>query len=166
MKNVTIDTEIIARALSKPADYSDNFDYVVDELCARLSQQLKVDFFHNSHMDYSSAQSIELWLNKDFDSVSRQKDAFSKITTFVSSKGSFFTIRCQTRDLLKRWISVPDENRDEHIHLYIQQIETILEAGGYISLPRSVLFQLAEGHLTKLDKLPATVFNVLFTELV
>lgn len=157
--------EALVQALSKPTDYSSNFGQVVEQLSIKVSQTFGMNFFHNGHMDYSSAQTIELWLGEAHEPVGARTVACYGIRIFVSSKGSFCAIRSVIKISPRHWIPLPDNERDENIKACIQKVEQTLAEEGYASLPRSVLSQQVEGHLTRLDKLPATVFQVLFSEL-
>lgn len=157
--------QALTQALSTPADYSRNFDEVVEQLRAKLSQALKIDFFRDGHMDYSSSQKIELWLDTSCQPISERDAALYVIRIFISSRGRFFAVRCVTQYSPRHWRTVPRGEYNESIQLHIQKIGRSLADEGYASLPEAVLSQRAEGHLTKLDNLQATVFNVLFSEL-
>lgn len=165
MENDTTEHKVLIQALSEPADYSNSFDQVVEQLRIKLVQALGAEVFRNGDMNYSSAQTIELWLGKAHEPVGTRSAALYGILIFISSKGHFCAIRCITQDAPRRWLPLPDGELDKNLEAYIQKTEQILATEGYVSLSRSVLSQKVEGHLTRLDKLPATVFQVLFSEL-
>lgn len=159
--------ESYKQALAAQTDYSTNFTQTVEELCVKLSQSLKMKFCHNAHMDYSSSQTIEFWLDKACEPVIERRDADFLVTIFVSSKGKFFTTRCRVREaaLSKIWNSISFGELNQNIQYYLQEIADVLEDSGYISIRDSILSELAEGYKTRMDKMPATVFQVLFSEI-
>jgi len=165
MGNDAIEDDMLTLALSKPADYSGNFDRIVEELRLNLSHALGQSCSRDGDMNYSSSQEIELRLDKAHEPVSTLKEALFRIIIFISSKGKFFTVRCRTRDSLNRWVLIPDSERDRNVQAYVQRAGQFMEANGYVSLPQSVLSRQADDHLTRLDKLPASVFDVLFSEI-
>ena len=159
--------ESYKHALAAQTDYSTNFTQMVEELCVKLSQFLEMKFYHDAHMDYSSSQTIELWLDKAYKPVIERHDADFLVAIFVSSKGRFFAARCRVRDAIlpKVWNSVSSVELDQNIQHYLQEIASVLKDNGYILIRDSILSELAQGHRTRMDKLPATVFQVLFTEI-
>ncbi len=154
-------------ALSAFADYSSSFVEVVEELRASLSEALGVTFHRINDMNYSSSQTIRLMLNEKYMPVSDRHAATFWINTFVSSKGKFYFISCRARDTQpsRTWRIVPDAAINQEASSYVRRIKEKLEDKGYVSLPNQALSEIASNHRTQLDNLPATVFQVLFSEL-
>ena len=159
--------EELEQALSRPADYSDHFAKQVDELCLGLSQSLGINFFHDDHMDYRSAQRIILWLDASHKPTNEVSEAFFEATIFISSRGKFCAVICRHRNvgLDGFWTSVPINSASPSLRLYIQKAKEFLEARSYVFTCPSTLSKYAEGHKTEMDNLPATVFEVLFSEI-
>ena len=159
--------ENLELALSASPDYSSSFTDVVEELCAKLSQVLGVAFHRIGDMNYSSSQTICLMLNEEYRPVSDRHKASSWVNTLVSSKGKFYFISCRAKDAppSRTWRIVPELALNQDTQAYIRKINAVLEASDYVLLPELVLKQPAGDHKTRLDKLPATVSQVLFSEL-
>ncbi len=159
--------EHLKLALSASANYSNNFVKVVQELCDRLSQEIGVKFFRIGDMNYSSSQTICLMLDEEYKPVNERCNSSFWINTFVSSKGSFYAIGCRAKDAnpSRTWRIVLDRGLNQETQDYIRNINAVLEASDYILLTKPVLSQITSDHKTRLDKLPATVFRVLFSEL-
>ena len=158
--------EELKLALSEPADYSDHFAKQIDELCLGLSQSLGTKFFHDDHMDYRSSQRIILWLDESHKPVNEVSRASFEVTVFISSKGKFCAVICRCRNTGSDsfWTRIPINLMDSSLRLHIQRVKEFLEARGYVLIHPSTLSERAEGYKTEMDNLPATVFEVLFSE--
>jgi hypothetical protein len=165
-------------ALSTEPDYSVTFTDEVMALHRGVADALPAPVEHDDDMNYSSAQKLVVWLDRECHILRpRDSKAAYRLLYFVSSRGRFFTfitlgLTISTAGWDKNgvekprryWSLVAKENLPDEIKSVQTRIASILKLHRYALLEDPVLSQKAKGHLTKLDGRPATVFEVLFSE--
>lgn len=117
---------------------------------------------HNLDMNYSSSQALIIGT----DSKGRVVDWTDTNSTFrieflISSRAALYFNRTFARDQSGAW-------RETHIKVSPELFKLVadeLGARGLTECDGAVRQTMATGHVTKLDAVPATVFQVLFTEL-
>lgn len=172
--------EKILQAIHTPADYSESFDNFVGEICQNLSSVFRVTLKQDTDMNYSSAQKIILWLDKEYTPVNIGDEKVQyKLIVFVSSKGQFFTFLCEycknvTSKEFKKlkllhpgryWFKFKSDEIPPYIQSYMERIEVEMTLLNYTLLSGSILSEKVEGVVTDLDGILATLFEALFSEL-
>jgi hypothetical protein len=166
-------------ALSTEPDYSMTFTQDVISLHRVIADTLSAPVEHDDDMNYSSAQKLVVWLDKRCHFLApRSPKAVYRLIDFVSSRGHFFTfitlgLSASTAGWKEKgleepkryWSLVAKDKLPDGIKSFQKRIASIMELKGYTLLVDTVLSQEAAGHLTKLDGRPATVFEVLFSEI-
>lgn len=169
----------VQAALSTAPDYSNTFTNEMISLHRLIEDELSASVEHDEEMNYSSAQKIVFWLDRECQLIApRNPKAVFRLIVFVSSRGCFLTFitlglsastagwREKGLEKPKRsWSLVTKENLPEGIKSIQKRIVSIMEGNGYTLLEDSILSQEAIGHWTKLDGRPATVFEALFSEM-
>jgi hypothetical protein len=168
----------LAEALSTPADYSCAFTERIRELGRHLSSVLGLTMSHNESMDYAAGQMLVLYLDSAACSTeSNSPEADYMISLFLSSRGRFVAVHVRHRDsspardyrvnrmgtqwMLTRLCEVPFS-----IQGVIDRLGSAVASDGWEILDETVLNRLVPGAFTKLDGKPATVFEVLFSEVL
>jgi len=165
----------LAKAINSPADYTSDFTFKVSSLCARLHQVIGVECEHRSDMNYRAGQSIDLQfiIPPTLDDLSC---ANVKLTIFVSSKGPYYTYifrRLASPAINFARIGLPQPKHvwsragsDVALALvhYTRIIDSIMSSDSYQRLDESKLGEIAEGQFARMDDAPATLFEVLFSE--
>jgi hypothetical protein len=179
LKSAGIDSELRA-ALTTAPDFTQAFSHEVQSLRDLVAEALSAKIEHDDDMNYSSAQKLVVWLNGDYQPVApHDSQAACRLIVFVSSRGRFFsfvtlTLSASTTGWKKKGLEEPRRNwtvlaadtvPDEIKNLQ-KKITFHLESNRFSLLESSVLSQAAKGHQTKLDGRPATVFDVLFSEII
>lgn len=172
--------EKVQYAIQAPPDYSETFSNFVGEICQQLSSVFETTLLHDSDMNYSSAQHISLWLDESYMPVNAKSDkVLYKLIVFISSKGPFFTFLCKyCKDVSKKelkkeklphsgqyWLSFNQNEIPPQFFPYMKHIEVELTSFNYTLLSGAILREIVEGHQTDMDGRPATLFDVLFSEL-
>ncbi len=154
--------EKIKSALAARPDIA-NFDALIERLKTRFEAQFGVPVGLDRDMNYSASNSLEVYLDRAGRPVPENAAESLKTAVFVvSSLGSFYTVLARTQTKPRYWEPSPTEN----LSSLIEQVSSIFENEGIERLEGEVLDEIAPGHRTQLDNAPATVFQVLFGELV
>jgi len=160
----------ILRAMREPADYSELFRQRVGKIADRLSQVIGTPVTHDADMNYSSAQKIKLWLDaKGWAIAPDSPDAEYALIVLISSKGPYFAYAWLGRDRSQagsHWRAHYGADLPEPLWSYAERITSELKGMGYRPISGPILNEVVEGFLTDMDQTPATVFQVLFTELL
>jgi hypothetical protein len=168
----------VQAALKMDPDYSQAFTKRVALLARSISDALSIQVEHDPDMNYSAAQKIVIWLNAHYQPVPpRSPDAVYRLNMYVSSKGRYFTFvtlvlstageNGQERrlDLPEQyWVRLDEDSLPAAIQMLQQQIASVMQSQGYTFVNEPLLSQEAEGYTTEMDSRPATVFDVLFSE--
>ncbi len=169
----------LERALNAEPNYSTEFTDEVRLLANTLEEVAPGPVEHDADMNYSASQKISVWLNKLCKPVPpRDPKAKYRVVIYVSSKGPFFTFATlKLSPAAEIW---KEEVPGQTMHCWVQlgysdvpgkikpiqkRITTAMESHGYSLLDESALSRIVEGKSTELDGKPATVFEVLFSEL-
>jgi hypothetical protein len=159
------------------ADYSEAFTDKVRRMAKSLETKLKVKVEHDDDMNYRSSQSIIVWLNGACQPVEPYSTrAVYRLIDYVSSKGPFFTLvtfeLCQSKagangkkDLGKGSYWIRATNAPLDLAPLVIVIRKFMKTHHYHQLDGSILDQQVDGKVTDLDGKPATVFEILFSEL-
>jgi hypothetical protein len=156
------DPSALQAALNTEPDYSKAFTHEVAILAHAIEEVCRVPVEHDDDMNYSAAQRLV--------GDPRDSHAVYRLLVLVSSKGSYFTfVTLHLSDSLAEgrgpcWIRLANEEIPDEIKKLQKKAAGILEAKHYTLLEGIALAQEAEGHLTGMDGTPATVFEVLFSE--
>jgi hypothetical protein len=165
-------------ALKTDSDYSQAFTNRMALLARSISDALSIQVEHDTDMNYSAAQKIVIWLNTHCQPVPpRSPDAVYRLNIYVSSKGRYFTFvtlvlsttgenrRERRLDLPEQyWVRLDDDSLPAAVQTLQQRIASLMESQGYIFVKEPLLSQEAEGYSTEMDGRPATIFDVLFSE--
>jgi hypothetical protein len=169
----------VSKALNSQPDYSVAFTRRVGALARRIHDDLSVPVEHDSDMNYSSAQKIVVWLDKSCRPVSPMSgEAIFRLYDYISSRADYFTFVTlrlsasergwKERGLAKParyWIAVAQSDAPAGVKAIKDRLSSIMQSEGYTLVHGTVLSEEVKGRLTELDKKPATVFEVLFSEL-
>jgi hypothetical protein len=170
--------ERIREALQTPPDFSEAFDNFVDKICERLSSVFGVLLYHDNDMNYSAAHQIKLHLNREYVPINfKSADVIYELVTLISSKGPFFTFICLHREYVtdfeslalpapgEYWLRLEPDKISPKIQAQMSLIIAEMELMNYTLLSGTLLDQVIEGFVTDMDGIPATLFQVLFSEL-
>jgi hypothetical protein len=98
------------------------------------------------------------------------RDSVAKVHFYVSAKARLFAVRvfearAPTR-AAKEWVVLREDAGKTPCSEVVEKGAAVLESNGYRRLSGPVLNELAPGHVTEMDGVPATVFDVLFSEIL
>lgn len=172
------DAGALRTALDLEPDYSEAFTDKVKSLVRALQEVLSARIEHDADMNYSAAQKIVIWLDGKCRPVWPSVDrAVFQVLVLVSSRGAFFTIVTMrltqsATDWKEKGLEKPGpvwapagngDLPDEIVNLK-KTIAAVMQSKHYTLLEGPVLSREVAGQLTELDGKPATVFEVLFSE--
>ena len=169
----TLNNQILT-SLNGPADYSLQFDQRVSALSNFLTARLGLSFIQNRDMNYSSSQTLEVPLDGDGNPISTNASPSYRFVLFLSSKGPFLAIivYCKRNGTLMSASPVPFWERcnsmewSEKVSDLYRKVVSLLEEEGIIEI-RDLQWDIkVEGHFTEMDNHPATLFEILFSEIV
>ena len=157
----------IQLALERQPDYSERFTQRMEFLRASISRSLEVPVYLQSDMNYSASQKLSIVLDGNQRACDMESDSHVfKLLFLVSSRGPFFTFVCLHRVGQNEWARMSNSKECKGHDSIIEQVNTELEKEGLKALSEDILEETAVGHTTLMDGAPATVFQVLFSELV
>lgn len=164
-----MDREIEA-SIKRSPDYSESFTSVVRDIRRILECELRVSIVHCEDMNYSAAQTLTIFFDDKLQPLGHDCNPGSyKLVILLSSKGFFFTIICYQRDISKQqlvWHLLTNEHVPSIVLRVGVQASTILNRIGWRQLTKPQLEEVVEGYYTEMDGAPASVFQLLFSELV
>jgi hypothetical protein len=157
----------IANALSRAPDYTITFDRRMERHREALAHDLRVPVYLDTDMNYSAAQKLTIFFDAQWQPCEKSdaRRAF-EVYVFISSRGPFFTTCILNRSNRNVWTLYPQATNDDRCVRVVAQIRRSLTSRKLQELTGPVLEDLAPGHLTELDGAPATVLQVLFSELI
>jgi hypothetical protein len=153
----------IQSALTAPPDHSCEFTNKIKALRDKVETAIGAPVYHEPEMNYSVSQRMYLY----FDESGRQveEDADSRVLRLdflMSSRAPLYTSITLVRIDTNEWqlgSSITEVAQLSAMHRILQQ-------EGYEFVHGQILEELVSGAVTEMDGVPATVFEVLFTELV
>jgi hypothetical protein len=169
--------ERVGMAVSTPVDFSMRFTNKVSRLRSIIEGAFSVELGHETDMNYRASQRLFAAFDNGRRSVGPHDDSKSaELSIFVSSKGAFYTwlirvlgepqIDFRALNLPQPklvWNRVPDTS-EPGIKSFMAQIARILEEEHFETLTAGELSEIVNGTVTDLDGDPASVFQVLFSE--
>jgi hypothetical protein len=157
-------------ALRSLADYSPAFSDEIRKIAELISKIVGVDVHRDADMNYRASQRISL----EFSSASPygiKKDGEICATIYISSRARLFCFYCfDAKGIFYKdgpWKHpAPVDLFPLQIGEVIRRCRGLLIDRGYEEVERQLFDELAPDCFTELDHLPATVFQVLFAEVV
>jgi hypothetical protein len=141
--------------LNAAVDYSPEFTRRVSELGTLLRRNCNAEVTHRSNMDYSAGQ--VLWLTTNL-------VADHQLRVYISSRGPLFAIR-QFEQIARAWHEISQPTRIDDGGL-ADCTRRILQEAGLAEVSKAEWSLPVDDRRTDLDGAPATVFDVLFSELI
>lgn len=169
---------IIQNALEAPPNYSEEFAVWVEEVAAAIAARLGVNVEHNSDMNYSVAHQIVIKYDDDGHPAQPDKGYRYRLIVLLSSRGKFYTIVVYRRTDVGcdyREYGLPsagtyhlrfDYREQEGIQSSLESIRGVLQNVDVHEVDPDYLNEYVPGKVTEMDGVPATLFQVLFSELV
>ena len=160
----------VMQAVESEPDYSPAFEQRMADLRERIERDTGHVVEHESDMNYSAAHTLRVPFDAAGNAVTPGgADSRFELVVFVSSKGPFFTVRGRERMTGSRsaetWRPHPTREMPGAVQSASEVLHSIMSDAGFEPLNGPVLDIIVPGHYTELDGAPATVFQVLFTEL-
>ena len=164
-------TENIFRALNNPCNSSEQFLAITHEIATNVS--LKFNCYYEICIwgNYTYCNIISLFFNNNKHCESKPEAFDRKIQILISARGPFYVFGhylC-SRDQKGKITSYPVTTNNLPVEILesIKAITTILEKYNMQLIDdKQLLAQMADGHYTELDGVPASVFEVLFGEII
>jgi hypothetical protein len=152
--------EHIEKALILDEGYSKEFSDRVAIMGQTLSEHLGFPVAHDVDMNYRAGQSLS------FSLLDRPPYTFSErgnreIKIFISSRSDLFCFVCPD----ERGMFVPSEKFPEPVQKIVGTCRNILKEMGFKEVENFLLNIKVPGFFTVLDNLPATLFQILFSEI-
>lgn len=157
----------IEKALQAPIDYSDSFSNKVLNIKAELERVLNTELQYAGEMNYSAGQRLTFYLNDKCEFEKPTGNISIAVKIYISSKGPFYAIRYQRLVGKNEWenemnLTKCSEKLQELINT---NVASALKSESLIELSGRLLNEVVVGKFTELDNCPATLFQVLFSEL-
>ena len=173
----------ISAALNNKRDNSEQFHAFTQEIASDIATQFKCYYEIERWMNYTYSNKITLRFNNNRPCKTKRETYDRQLYVMLSAMGPFFTFinyvlteekyLCFSKDNKSFyrtrgvWIFAENDSLPKEIHDCTRTITEMLEKKNLRLLDdEQLLEQIAEGHYTDLDGIPATVFQVLFGELV
>ena len=139
------------------------FEVLIARLKSKFEAQLGVSVALDQDMNYSASNSLEVYLDGEGCPVPERATESLRMAVFiVSALGKFYTVLARTQIRPRYWELSPTDE----VAGVVEDVSAIFSEEGIERLEGQVLDELAPGHRTHLDDAPATVFQVLFGEIV
>jgi hypothetical protein len=145
----------LQKYLSEPVDYSPTFTARVAELAALVRQSTGLPVIHNASMDYSAAQKLVLV---------PQGSTTCQVRVHISSRGPLFAVVYYSSQR-GSWHQNAPSAATEECRKLVECATSVLRKRGLLEIPAADWSTPAPGKMTDMDGIPATVFDVLFSEL-
>lgn len=154
--------EKIKAALSAPPDYSEGFRERMEALCSRLQPLVDAPVYLDSDMNYASAQKLSVFVDREQRPVPRDAESSCRELVFlISSRADLFAAVELERNSGNEW----RVSRAAAASRLSSKLAGVIEEAGYEAVHEGVLSEMAPGRVTEMDGAPATVFQVLFSEM-
>jgi len=168
--------EELMKAIKKSPDYSTTFDDAVERIRTELSNRLNLPFMHDKDMNYSVSQRLIGYFNNLGYSlgVNNAQNADFALVVFISSKENIFTMLVMQKqvEILEGqskvqhlWSKLASDKIPPLIQKHVANVSKILQELGYKLVIGEILEHLVPGYTTKMDNKPATLFEILFSEI-
>ena len=161
----------LEKAMDLPPDFSSSFTDRMAILADHIARSLSIPVSHETEMNYSSAQKLKVWADVQGTPVlPLDRKARYVVVVFVSSRAPYCAIVCleiiglQSGRLELK--ALPLENVPPGLRACADQIAAKLADAGYHFISGDISKEIAKGHVTEMDGAPATVFDVLFSEII
>lgn len=155
---------LIQDAIDAPADFTRKFTKEVDAIRAELQSQVSVPVSHHSEMNYANGQRLAFCLDDEGNPTAQEQAAY-EMQIHISSKARLFAIYNLNRVGKNEWRPISEADLPHQSVNPIRLTEAMLKSMGYERVANAYLSKEVPGHFTELDGVPATVFEVLFSEL-
>ena len=143
-------------------DFSEKFTDRVEEMRSVLELIVNCPVTHDDDMNYAAAQKLIFYIDQDGAPTS-QETAANKIVFYISSKAKFVSYLMFPK--LRKNIWGPPILKISNSHSAINRIATIFADRIGYTIPDIDLHQEVEGRATELDGKPATIFEILYSEI-
>jgi hypothetical protein len=147
-----------------PIDYSKPFQERVAGLAEQLSEALGADVRHETDMNYNAGQRITVLLTGAGAPTSGIEAASFRVAVMISSRGPVWALGLWKKGGPREWLVASPGELAGIGDRVMTAISATMEAAELRRVPDEVLDDEAEGHVTQMDELPATVRDVLFCE--
>jgi hypothetical protein len=154
----------IQNAVDAPADFTNTFTGKVESIGITLRELIQVPIAHKKDMNYANGQSLCFGLDADGHAMSRET-ALYEIYVYISSKGELFAFHFLIRVKLNEWRPIEEAELPHGSSDLIFRVNEQLETLGYERVPKAELAKEVPGQFTEMDGAPASLFDVLFSEL-
>jgi hypothetical protein len=159
----------IVDSLQSPTDYSPEFTTKIDNINHEICMEFGILATHDATMDYRASQSLAFNVSGR-DPYRLVPDGEIEVRIYVSSRGELFCFYCFDRKgILYRegmWKHpVPLKSFPVGLADWFDKIRNVMNRIGYDEVGEIFFNEPAPGCSTELDGLPATVFQVLFSEI-
>ena len=165
--------EKIINALNNHCDNSEQFHILTQEIAADVSSKFKCYCKTEPWGNYTYSNKIILFFNNNQPCLSKSDMFDRELYLLLSARGPFYTfmnyMKTNDKDLNGKplWIIVDNDNLPKEILKNIKTITTVLRKYNMQFVnDKQMLEQVAEGHYTELDGAPASVYEILFGEII
>ena len=151
--------EFIIDALSHEPDFSPSFTSRIGVVRDQLQRRFCIRLEHESNMNYAAAQRLE------YRKRSAEEESEFAIDLFLSSRASAFATGFRRSLAVSEWEVVSRKDVPADVQHDAEKFELFLTEIGWRFVDEEQSQEYIVGRTTLMDKAPATVFDVLFTEL-
>jgi len=156
----------IQLALAREADFSKSFDQKMESLRDLFTKAINAPVYLDIDMNYNASQRLYTFLDHNQQGCDKDSDESAiKFSLLVSSKGPFYTYLCSYKVGRNKWEQGNISPESNNLNIVIRQAEAVLQKEGHKGLFGDILEELALGYTTNLEGKPATIFEVLFSEI-
>ena len=154
--------ELIDKALRVAPDCSEDFTNTVAGMRRKLELAMEAPVYHDSDMNYSASQKLSVFLDAQGKPVQREDPwATNEVVLLISSRAKLYTTLGLERLVGNEWRVRTCDTAPG----LLSALHRLLQEEGYAHVQGTVLSEPAEGAVTEMDGVPATVFQVLFSEM-
>lgn len=154
--------EKVKEAIAARSDIP-GFDALIARLKSEFEGRLGVSIELDRDRNYSASNRLRVYLDREGRPVPERSTVSLRMANFiVSARGKFYTVMAHTQTEPRYWDLTPTVE----VASLIEEVSEIFSKEGIERLEGDVLDEIAPGHRTEFDNAPATVFQVLFGEIV
>ncbi len=166
-----MDFEFLMQVCQRETDYSDGFTKKVSVLGDLIGSALNASIYHDTDMNYSASQKLQVYVGNDKKYLklenSNAQDLW-KISAFiiniyVSSKANLYYIdihkKINTREAVFPKV-IPS-----FVKTKVSEVKKFMEENGFLPIPEDFLEKTVDGYVTDLERKPATIFEIIFSEI-
>jgi len=153
-----------------PVDYSPEFSAVARAVAKRISDHTGLVWRHDEDMNYSAGQRLNTTFSPEGSPIAREDETGTfMVIIYLSSRAKVWSVLVRQLQIDKKygsiWNTAPLGAERPWLLKAIRAVSEVLHSLGWIRIADSELDAVVEGHVTELDGKPATLFEVLFSEL-